>query len=414
MNTWMHPLFQQDRPDLCRKICATNSTLEQYISVQDLMMRNQGNASVQQQGKTHQQEVLVAPVTRNNVPSFPYYYPLTLFQNNLGSTQNFSIQNMQSSVYSPNHYMLLPTNLQQEQEGQQQQAPVAIGGMQQQQGLSNLHMSNQHSQMIRLGMAAGANQLEGSMLHNQIPSTTYVGAATAVPTSDASTTINSSGGMVAFSIITRNDSSFANYNSGYMNNVDVKFSNLKKEGIHHTGQVSTASSCRDTMRAQNFLRLPPNLQNRPNLSATNEQIANTGNLMQQTPNEGNTSVKNVFFDQTASKPDNQKKPNALDKAPRTQMEQSQGKYTEVTNTPSISGFSSSVLGSDSQITNGGLGSESSHVDVTSADMGPQQSLKPTTGDDSLMFSRDPIESRALEEGPDNKMDETTAHFRGEE
>ncbi len=367
MNTWMHPLFQQDRPDLCRKICATNSTLEQYVSVQDLMMRNQGNASVQQQGKTHQQEVLVAPpVTRNDVPSFPYYYPLTLFQNNFGSTQNFSIQNMQSSVYSPNQYMLLPTNLQQEQEGQQQ-APVAIGGMQQQQGLSNLHMSNQHPQMTRLGMTAGANQLEGSMLHNQIPST-YVGAATA-PTSDASTTINSSGGMVAFDIMTRNDSSFANCNSGYMNNFDVKFSNLKKEGIHHTGQVST-SSCRDTMRAQNFLPLPPNLQNRPNLSATNEQIANTGNYMQQTPNEA---------------------------------------YA-----PSVGPFGTNLVSStDSQITNCGLGSpESSHVDVTSADMGPQQSLKPSTGGDSLIFSRDPIESRALEEGPDNKMDETTAHFRG--
>lgn len=39
-------------------------------------------------------------------------------------------------------------------------------------------------------------------------------------------------------------------------------------------------------------------------------------------------------------------------------------------------------------------------------MGLQQSLKPTTGGDSLMFFRDPIESRALEEGPDNKMDET--------
>lgn len=373
MNTWMHPLFQQDRPDLCRKICATNSALEQNLSIQDLlMMRNQGNASVRQQGKTHQQEVLVAPVTRNDVPSFPYYYPLTLFQNNLGSTQNFSIQNMQSSVYSPNQYMLLPTNLQQ-QGGQQ--APVAIGGgMQQQQGLSNLPMSNQHSQMTRLGMTAGANQLEGSMLHNQVPST-YAGTTTAAPTSDAST-INSSGGMVAFDIMTRNDLSFANCNSGYMNNFDVKFSNLKKEGIHHTRQVST-SSCRDTMRAQNFLPLPPNLQNQPNLSATNEQIANTGNLMQQTPNEAYAPSVGPFGTNLVS-----------------------------SNTPSISGFSSSVLGSDSQITNGGLGSKSRHVDVASADMGPQQSLKPTTGGDSLMFSRDPIESRALEEGPDNKMDET--------
>ena len=235
--------------------------------------------------------------------------------------------------------------------------------------------------MIQLGMTADANRLEGGMLHNQIPSA-YAGAATA-PTSDATTPINS-GGMVAFDVMTRNDSSFANSNSGYMNNSDVKFSNLKKEGIHHTGQVST-SSFRDTMIAQNFLPLPPNSQNRPNLSAANEQIANTGNLMQQTPNDAYASSLGPFGTNLVS-----------------------------SNTPSISGFSSSVLGSDSQITNGGLGSESSHGDITSAGMGLQQSFKPTTGGDSLIFSRDPIESRALEEGPDHKTDETTARFEGQQ